>query len=350
MIFQKKSRYSIKYYTNLKKALSGHKKNEKKIVLIPTVTQNIKSQEKIALELHKKEFKSVGEDLSIYNIQLDIGRQLIYRMSEEEFINLYLKYKTEGGKVSNNVATDHFFEQHSITALRNCIRVSQQVTGGIDVSVLKDLLHNISWLGKETVMTFKRIKAPNEETLKEWANIADWFLFEYYNEKSKTYEYCQDVQFFIYELANLIKCMDTDISAENVFENKSENAVFLIPIYLRECQLQIIIGLIESYIKNISTKIDSDLTERVSICIVGMPFLKLEEVERFLAIVNTNWKYIKNSRLIENQIKEREEEILKEEQLEKERIQEELLKKEQLKNERIQEGKEEIEEIEDDLF
>lgn len=87
--------------------------------------------------------------------------------------------------------SSNYFRDMADTLIRNGLRVVKRLYGN-DATLLDfaTILFNADGQGKNMVMEFKRKVTPTVEIRKENDDVASWFLFEYYNEKSKTYEHC----------------------------------------------------------------------------------------------------------------------------------------------------------------
>jgi hypothetical protein len=94
-----------------------------------------------------------------------------------------------------NPDSPQFFLDMNENLLRNALKVLKRSFG--DDATLIDLhrlISNPDGAGRKTVMEFVRKKSETPEMAKENADIAAYFLNDYFNEKSKTYEHCSGVR------------------------------------------------------------------------------------------------------------------------------------------------------------
>lgn len=94
-----------------------------------------------------------------------------------------------------NPDSPQFFLDMNETLIRNALKILKRMMGNKATLIeLSRLLSNSQGLGRKMVTQFSRLSAPTEEIAKENADIASWFLNEYFNEKSKTYEHCSGLR------------------------------------------------------------------------------------------------------------------------------------------------------------
>lgn len=88
-----------------------------------------------------------------------------------------------------------FFLDMADTLIRQGLKVVKRLYGN-DATLLdfSTLINNYQNNGKMMVNDFKKIATPTPELAKENADIAAWFIDEYFNEKGKTYEHCSGLR------------------------------------------------------------------------------------------------------------------------------------------------------------
>lgn len=88
-----------------------------------------------------------------------------------------------------------FFKDQNEVLLRNSLKVLKRLYNNeANFIQLSTIIHNAGGEGRKIVMQFSKLSAPNEAIAKENRDISSWFLNEYYNEKSKTYEHCSGLR------------------------------------------------------------------------------------------------------------------------------------------------------------
>lgn len=88
-----------------------------------------------------------------------------------------------------------FFKDQNEVLLRNTLKVLKRLYGNeANFVQLSTVIHNAGGEGRKIIMQFSKLSAPNEAIAKENSDISSWFLNEYYNEKSKTYEHCSGLR------------------------------------------------------------------------------------------------------------------------------------------------------------
>lgn len=94
-----------------------------------------------------------------------------------------------------NPDSPQFFLDMNETLIRNALKVLKRMMGDKATLIeLSRLITNSQGMGRKMVTQFSRLSAPTEEIAKENGDIASWFLNEYFNEKSKTYEHCSGLR------------------------------------------------------------------------------------------------------------------------------------------------------------
>lgn len=88
-----------------------------------------------------------------------------------------------------------FFLDMNENLIRNSLKVLKRLMGNKATLVeLSRLIHNSGGEGRKMVTNFSRLQTETAEMAKENADIAAWFLNDYFNEKSKTYEHCSGIR------------------------------------------------------------------------------------------------------------------------------------------------------------
>lgn len=91
--------------------------------------------------------------------------------------------------------SSQFFLDQNEQLLRKGLKVLKRTLGNKATLIdLDRLLSNTNGIGKKMVNDFSRLKTGEQSTISENLDIASWFLNEYYNEKSKTYEHCSGLR------------------------------------------------------------------------------------------------------------------------------------------------------------
>ena len=94
-----------------------------------------------------------------------------------------------------NPDSPQFFLDMNDNLIRNSLKVLKRLKGNSATLIdLSTIVQNAQGMGKKMVTQFSRLKADTEEIAKENGDIASWFLSDYYNEKSKTYEHCSGLR------------------------------------------------------------------------------------------------------------------------------------------------------------
>lgn len=88
-----------------------------------------------------------------------------------------------------------FFMDMNENLIRNSLKVLKRTMGNDATFIdLYTLIANPGGSGRKMVMSFSRMNAESAEIAKENSDIAQYFLNDYFNEKSKTYEHCSAVR------------------------------------------------------------------------------------------------------------------------------------------------------------
>lgn len=94
-----------------------------------------------------------------------------------------------------NPDSPQFFQDMNENLIRNSLKVLKRLMGNKATLIdLARLVQNSGGVGRKMVMEFSRMNSANEAIAKENSDICSWFLNEYLNEKSKTYEHCSGVR------------------------------------------------------------------------------------------------------------------------------------------------------------
>lgn len=88
-----------------------------------------------------------------------------------------------------------FFSNMNEQLIRNALKVIKRLKGNNATLIdLSTLIYNSQGQGKIMVNQFARLKTDTVEMAKENGEIASWFLSDYFNERSKTYEHCSGLR------------------------------------------------------------------------------------------------------------------------------------------------------------
>lgn len=94
-----------------------------------------------------------------------------------------------------NPDSPQFFQDMNETLIRKSLQVLKRLKGNSATLVdLSTLIYNSQGQGKIMVNQFARLKTDTVEMAKENGETAAWFLSDYYNERSKTYEHCSGLR------------------------------------------------------------------------------------------------------------------------------------------------------------
>ncbi|TCJ98281.1 UNVERIFIED_ORG: type IV secretory system conjugative DNA transfer VirD4/TraG family protein [Anoxybacillus amylolyticus] len=168
--------------------------------ILPMVHQDIQNRDAGITVLEPK------GDLAekVYVMALHYGREVIYfnpLLPDCPYFNPL--HGQEDDVIENMVTTfkmlnpdsPQFFKDMNETLLRNALKVLKRLYGNRATFIdLNRLLTNANGMGRSMVLEFSRLPAPNEAIAKENADIAAWFLNEYFGERSKTYEHCSGLR------------------------------------------------------------------------------------------------------------------------------------------------------------
>lgn len=94
-----------------------------------------------------------------------------------------------------NPGSPQFFLDQNEMLIRQALKVLKRLYGNkANLIELSRLIHNSDGQGRKMVQAFGRVPAETAEIAKENADVAAWFLNDYLNEKSKTYEHCSGLR------------------------------------------------------------------------------------------------------------------------------------------------------------
>lgn len=119
-----------------------------------------------------------------------------------------------------NSNSPQFFIDMGIELISNGVKVIKRLKGEeATLMDLSTLFHNSQGQGKVMISSFAKLDSDSDETTKENIEIASWFLNDYFNEKTKTYEHTAIVRTMLYKVLsneNARKLLNTE--EENVKE------------------------------------------------------------------------------------------------------------------------------------
>lgn len=102
-----------------------------------------------------------------------------------------------------NPDSPQFFLDMNETLIRNALKVLKRMYANkATLTELNRLIHNSNGSGRKLVTQFSRLNVDSAEMGKENADIASWFLNEYFNEKSKTYEHCSGLRSQVHKITS----------------------------------------------------------------------------------------------------------------------------------------------------
>lgn len=94
-----------------------------------------------------------------------------------------------------NPDSPQFFQDMNENLLRNSLKVLKRLYGNNATLIdLARLVQNSGGTGRKIVQEFSKLSAETEALAKENTDIASWFLNDYFNERSKTYEHCSGLR------------------------------------------------------------------------------------------------------------------------------------------------------------
>lgn len=148
----------------------------------------------------------------------------LYGDEEEVIENMATTFKM----LSASERSNPFFDNQNENLIRNSLKLLKRLKGNSATLIdLSTLIYNSQGQGKVMVNTFSRLKTDTIEIAKENGDIASWFLNDYYNERSKTYEHCSGLRSQVSKITSnthLRKILNppdgrTDIDFEDILEN-----------------------------------------------------------------------------------------------------------------------------------
>lgn len=94
-----------------------------------------------------------------------------------------------------NPDSQQFFQDMNEQLIRHSLKVLKRLYGNEATLIdLASLVQNSGGQGRKMVTQFSRLNAPTQAIAKENTDTAQWFLNDYFNEKSKTYDNCSGVR------------------------------------------------------------------------------------------------------------------------------------------------------------
>lgn len=169
-------------------------------VIIPMINQDMQNEEAGITVLEPK------GDLAekVYAMAKHYGRKAVYfnpLLPDCPYFNPL--YGLEEDVIENitttfrmlNPDSPQFFLDHNENLLRNALKVLKRLYGNKATMIdLSRLISNTNGQGRKMVTQFSRLSTSTEEEAKENADVAAYFLNDYFNDKSKTYEHCSDTR------------------------------------------------------------------------------------------------------------------------------------------------------------
>lgn len=175
-------------------------------IIIPMINQDLQNKE-AGLTVIEPKGDLAEKVMALSNYY---GREAIYfNPTDPDCPSFNPLYGDETEVIENIVTTflmlskgsSQYFLDMADIFLRKALKVVKRVKG--DKATMNDLsilAHNSQSMGKEMVNELSRMGAPSTEMKKENDEVVSWFLTEYYNEKSKTYEHCSGVRNQIFKI------------------------------------------------------------------------------------------------------------------------------------------------------
>ncbi|WCK57736.1 type IV secretory system conjugative DNA transfer family protein (plasmid) [Aneurinibacillus sp. Ricciae_BoGa-3] len=114
----------------------------------------------------------------------------LFGKEEDVVENIATTFKMLSGGDSSQ-----FFQDQNEILLRNGLKVLKRMMGNDCTFIdLYTLIANPGGVGRKMVMSFSRLNVDTAEIAKENSDISAYFLNDYFNEKSKTYEYTSGIR------------------------------------------------------------------------------------------------------------------------------------------------------------
>lgn len=168
-------------------------------IIIPMINQDIKSGHGVTViepkgDLAEKVFAMAeyyGKEAVYFNPTLPDCPYFnpLYGPEDEVIENMATTFKML------NPDSPQFFQDMNETLIRNALRALKRLKGNSATLIdLSTLIYNSQGQGKIMVNQFARLKTETVEMAKENSEIAAWFLSDYFNERSKTYEHCSGLR------------------------------------------------------------------------------------------------------------------------------------------------------------
>lgn len=142
----------------------------------------------------------------VYAMAAHYGREAVYFNPTHPDCPYFNPLYGEEADVIENMATtfkmlsaseksNPFFDNMNETLIRNALKLLKRLKGNTATLIdLSTIVYNSQGQGKVMVNQFARVKTKTVEEAKENGDIASWFLSDYYNERSKTYEHCSGLR------------------------------------------------------------------------------------------------------------------------------------------------------------
>lgn len=169
-------------------------------------------------DLQKKDhslfvFSSKGDtSYKLYALSKHVGRRVhIIKPETNSFhINLLAGEEREVLEIlgelfsyafHHGASTEAFFKDMNKSLFINAIKVVKRLYGeDATLEDFYDLIANNKGSGRKMIVHFSKLLGKDEYEAKENAQIADWFLNEYFNEKGKIFEHCISLRIRVKEL------------------------------------------------------------------------------------------------------------------------------------------------------
>lgn len=130
--------------------------------------------------------------------------------------------------------SSEYFVNMNDNLTRNSVKVLKRLyDNNATIINLYNLIWNVNGIGKKMITEFQKLSPESTDIEKENAEIASWFLGDYFNEKSKTYEHCSGVRSQVQKLVSnkyLRRILNppsgqSDIDFTDVIENEKILAI-----------------------------------------------------------------------------------------------------------------------------
>ena len=209
------------------------------LTLLPLIEQDIKKKE-MGMTIIEPTGELAEES---YNLAIKNNRKALYFNPWEPDCPRFNPLSGEESEVCEqmsmvyeqmNLNAPQFFKDMNGILIRNAIKVVKRLYQDeatlIDVS---NLVHNVDGKGRKMVQQLMRIETHSKEMKMDNQELNDWFICEYFNERSKTKEHCSGFRAFLSKILS-------NPSTKKIFTAKSEEKTIDFDKHLAEGEVVIV--------------------------------------------------------------------------------------------------------------